>query len=160
MSELLLTSSLVPVEVGQDIAKSRHPWVTLQQYFTIPEYQMPAFTEKVGRAVEAFSPIDIEGADEAEFGPNNDVRVRRITALGEGATLAALHTVLGEIIEHHQGDMRNPEWAFEGYNPHITYTDNRALEEGERTTLQTVELVAKNEYNNKIIQKVWPLRSV
>ncbi len=157
MPELLLMSSLNPVTEGQDITQSRHPWVTLQQYFTIPDSRMDAFEQRVGQAAEAFFPIAIQGAERDLFGPDNDVGVRRVAALGKGATLHALHTVLGEVILHHDGEMRNPEWAFEGYNPHITYTDDRALERGEITTLNTVELVGKDAQNHKIIQKIWEL---
>lgn len=120
---------------------------------------MDDFTSRLDGAIEAFAPIDIIGTEEAEFGPGNDVRVRRVVSLGEGATLIALHTVLGEAIVHHDGEMKNPEWAFEGYNPHITYTDGRAIEMGEHAALETVELVKKSEDGSKTIQKVWPLTS-
>ncbi|UTX51297.1 hypothetical protein KI440_03830 [Candidatus Saccharibacteria bacterium TM7i] len=156
MSELLLISSLDPVEAGENLTESRHPWVTLQQYFTIPDEKMDTFVSRVGEAVEAFSPITVTGTEESDtFGPNEDVRVRRVSAVG----LQALHTVLGEVIYHHDGDIRNPEWAFEGYNPHITYVDGRALKEGEQALLQTVELVGKNDAGDKIIQSVWRLES-
>lgn len=159
MSELLLVSSLEPVEVGSNLTESRHPWVTLQQYFTVPEGRFDEFTQRVGVAVEAFDPITIQGTELAEYGPNNDVPVRRVAALGKGATLAALHTVLGEVIHHHGGDMRNPEWAFEGYNPHVTLVDGRALDEGEVATLNTVELVAKNDSGDKVVHTMWRLDS-
>lgn len=157
MSELLLVSSLESVEVGSNLTKSRHPWLTLQQYFTIPEDRFDDFTQRVSGVVEGFDPVIIQGTELAEYGPNNDVPVRRVIALGKGATLAALHTVLGEAIYHHGGDMRNPEWAFEGYNPHVTFVDGRALDEGETATLRTVELVGKDAQGDKVVRNMWRL---
>lgn len=113
MSELLLVSSLESVEVGSNLTRSRHPWLTLQQYFTIPEEQMNAFAERVGEAVEAFDPITIQGAEFAEYGPNNDVPVRRV----------------------------------------------RALHEDEKATLQTVELVGKDESGDKVVRNMWRLEA-
>ncbi len=158
MSELLLISSLGGTKEGMNLSAKRQPWLTLQQYFDIPEASLGGFTSRVGQAVEAFSPIEIEGLEDDFFGEKNDTLVRRVQALGGAATLRCLHTVLAEVITHSDGEIRNPEWAFEGYNPHVTYIDGRALAEGEVATLQTVELVGKDPVtNDKIIQKVWQL---
>ncbi len=158
MSELLITSSLDPVNEGDVFPKGLPRHVTIWQYFQLPDFRREAFIEEVGKAIEGFSPLEILGTDYAEFGPNNDVPVRRVRALGSGATLVALHAVLGEVIQRNDGEIRNPEWAFENFNPHTTYVNGRALEEAEYAKLSTVELVEQTPPSkDKIIRNVWEL---
>ena len=160
MAELLFTSSLDPIEQGQTFPKSLPRHVTVWQYFDLPDSHMNEFIADAGGAIEAFSPLEIEGVNDAKFGPNNDVDVRQVKALGKNG-LIALHTSLGLVINRNFGYIRNPEWAYEGYNPHVTYINGRALEEGEHATLQTVELIEKNaETNAKFVRKVWKLEDV
>ncbi|MGH7218438.1 MAG: hypothetical protein ACREGE_03310 [Candidatus Microsaccharimonas sp.] len=161
MSELLITSSLDPINEGDVFPKGLPRHVTIWQYFKLPDFRREAFAEQVGSAVQGFSPLEILGIDNAEFGPNNDVPVRRVQTLGSGATLIALHAVLGEIIQRNDGEIRNPEWAFENFNPHITYVEGRAIQEGELARLSTVELVEVNPTSkDKIIRNVWELEEV
>lgn len=158
MSELLITSSLDPIKEGQALQKGAPRFVTIWQYFELPDFHMNEFIAEAGDAIEGFSPIEIVGRENDMFGPNNDIPVRRIRALGAGATLTALHTVLGSVIEEFEGAIRNPEWAYEGYNPHITYGNGRALEEDEHEILTSVELVEKDAATQqKIIRKIWNL---
>lgn len=158
MSELLITSSLDPIEEGQVFSEGLPRHVTIWQYFQLPDFHRQAFIEEASEAIEGFSPLEIIGGQEDRFGPNNDVRVRRIETIGKGATLITLHTVLGEMIQRHEGTVRTPEWAFEGYNPHMTYVDGQALDEGEREILTTVELIEKTPPSkDKIVRKIWKL---
>lgn len=158
MSELLLTSSIDPIKEGQVFSKGLPRHVTVWQYFNLPDSHNEEFINDVGAALEGFSPLEIIGADNAEFGPRNDTLVRRVNALGRGAALTALHTVLGAIIEQHEGSVRNPEWTYENYNPHVTYVEGRALDEGERVRLRTVELIEKDlASKDKIVRKIWEL---
>lgn len=158
MSELLITSSLDPIEEGQVFSKGLPRHVTIWQYFELPDFHRDEFIKEVGQAVEGFSPLEIIGLNEDQFGPNNDVPVRRVQALGSGATIITLHTVLGEIIQRHEGTIQNPEWAYENYNPHITYVDGQALNEGEHAKLTTVELIEKTPPSkDKIVRKIWGL---
>lgn len=158
MSELLITSSLDPISEGQTFTRSLPRHITIWQYFDLPDFCRNEFIAEVGRSLEGFDPLGIEGADYAEFGPNRDVPVRRVKSLGRGATLLTLHSVLGAIIERYEGSIENPEWAYEGYNPHVTYVEGRALEEGEQALLQTVELIEKRSLvKEKVVRKVWNL---
>ena len=158
MSELLITSSLDPIEKGQVFSKGLPRHVTIWQYFQLPDFHRDVFIAEVGEAVEAFSPLEIMGAECDHFGPNNDVPVRRIMALGSGATLIALHATLGEIINRHDGVIANPEWAYQNYNPHITYVEGQALEEAEYTKLRTVELIERLPASkDKIVRNIWEL---
>lgn len=158
MSELLITSSLDSVKAGQSFVNELPRHVTVWQYFEIADYDINEFIFDVGEAVEGFSPLEIVGAENDNFGPNNDVFVRRIRALGGGATVKALHAVIGSIIEEYEGSIRNPEWAYDGYNPHITYVDGRALEEGEREILTSLELIERDPATKiKSVRKIWQL---
>lgn len=163
MAELLITSSLDPINERDVFTKEaglpRH--VTVWQYFDLPDIRENEFIADIGNAVEAFAPFEIEGEKEDMFGPNNDVPVRRVRMIGKGATLITLHTVFGVVIQEHEAFIRNPEWAYENYNPHITYKDGRALEEGERATLGTVELIKLDPISkSKFVRKVWGLEEV
>jgi hypothetical protein len=160
VSELLITSSLDPVKEGDVFTKGLPCHVTIWQYFTLPDSHMNEFIADIGAAIAAFQPLEIvayTGEPDA-FGPNNDVPVRRVHALGAGATLLTLHAVLGERIEHYEGTIRNPEWAYEGFNPHVTYVQGEALSEGEHAALTTIELIEKNtQLKAKTVRKIWEL---
>ncbi|HWT40837.1 MAG TPA: hypothetical protein VN081_06265 [Dongiaceae bacterium] len=156
MSELLFTSSIDPVKEGQVFTESPPRHVTVWQYFTLPDFHRKTFLDEVGRAVEGFSPLEIIGGAEDKFGPNNDVPVRRVIALGTGATLITLHAVLGEIIRRYDGVIRDPQYAWEGYNPHVTYVNGKALDEGEYVKLSHIELMEKDDaLKQKVVRKVW-----
>ena len=159
MAELLLTSSIDPIEEGQVFEHGLPRHVTIWQDFTLPDLHMEAFIHDVSFTSQAFSPFEILGTEPAEFGPNNDVPVRRIMAVGRAATLTSLHTVLGSVIHRHGGEEKNPEWAYEGFNPHITYVDGRALEKAEYAKLSTIELIQRDPKNTKrkIVRKIWEL---
>lgn len=159
MSELLITSSLDQIGEGQVFEHGLPRHVTIWQYFNLPDFHLNKFIAAVGNSLEAFSPLEIVGAEEDEFGPNNDVRVRRVKSLGRGATLEGLHAVLGSVIEQYDGTILEPKWAYEGYNPHITYVDGRALDKDERDILTTVELIQRvpKHPTVKIVRKLWQL---
>lgn len=158
MAELLITSSLDPIKEGQVFSKGLPRHVTIWQYFELPDFHLNEFITEAGNAIEGFSPLEIVGADDDMFGERKDTPVRRVQALGHGATIFALHATLGAVIERYEGVIEKPEWAYAHYNPHITYVDGKALEENEREVLTTVELVEKKPNSkDKIIRKVWQL---
>ena len=82
MAELLITSSLDPIEEGQvfDVLP-RH--VTIRQYFSLLDVYLGAFTQEVGRVVEGFSPFEILGTDQAMYGEKADTPVRSVWGLEE-----------------------------------------------------------------------------
>lgn len=164
MTELLITSSLDPIKEGDSFSEGtrlpRH--VTVWRYFELPDFHVNEFIAETGHAIKGFSPLDIEGTEYADFGPNSDIPVRRIRALGkQGQTLISLHGVLGSVIEKYDGETPDQEYIYEGYKPHVTYVDGRALAEGERATLRTVELIEKDaDSHAKIVRKTWELTDV
>lgn len=160
MSEFLLSASINEVEAGQVLTKERSRYVTVMQYFTLPEASEATFIEEAGDVAAGFSPFDVEGGEYVELGPGNDVPARCIVTLGRGATLRALHAVLGAVIEQQDGEISAPEWAYDGYNPHMTYRNGVAIEKGERATLRTLELSKKMPGGEKVIQNVWEFEEV
>ncbi len=157
MAELLITSSLDPVQEGQVFLKGLPRHVTIWQYFQLPDSYLDALTSTVGEVVEGFSPLEIIGAKRAMFGEHNDTPVRRIKTIGAGATLYALHAVLGAVIEQHEGTIASPEWAYDGFNPRVTYVEGRALRKGEREILTSVELIEKTADKEKVVRNMWHL---
>jgi len=159
MSELLITSSIDPIEEGAVFLKGLPRHVTIWQYFTLPDSRLDAFTTELGEAIEAFSPITIIGGEDDMFGPKNDTPVRRVRSLGRGAaSLEGLHAVTGAIIERHDGEIQNPAWAYNGFQAHMTYVDGLALDKGEEAHLKTIELIEKKEPRNyKLVRKMWEL---
>lgn len=158
MSELLLTSSIDQIEEGQVFSKSLPRHVTVWQYFTLPDFHIEPFIQEVGEVVEGFSPLWIRGGENANFGPDETTPVRKVIALGRNATLRTLHTVLGSVIERHEGAIADPQWAYEHYNPHVTYVEGQALEEHESFKLTTLELIEKDPTTReKIVRKIWEL---
>lgn len=161
MKELLITSSLDPIEEGQVFTGELPRHVTVWQYFKLRDEYVEDFTAEVEEVTQGFEPLEIIGAEKDNFGPNNNVPVRRVMALGAGATLITLHSVLGAVIDKYDGEVRNQEWSFEGYSPHVTYVGGRALDKGEYAKLKAVEIIEKKtDPNRKIVQKILELTEV
>lgn len=138
-AEYLLTSSIDPIKKGEQFTDGSLPrHVTIQQWFTLR--YAPAFKNALQNFATTLEAIEITATEDAEFGPNNDVPVRLVRNMGR---LARLHTKTGELIERFGGELKNPEWTGDGYNPHVTYVDGIALEEGETVSLRTIEMIRR-----------------
>jgi len=137
-TEYLLTSSLDPIAPGERFTGPLPRHVTVQQYFQLDGSER-AFRHALTNVATRFAPIEITGGKEALYGPNHDVPVRLLQRLGG---LARLHDDTLAVVQRF-GSVHNPRWAGNGYSPHVTYVDGRALEEGETATLRTLELIAK-----------------
>lgn len=158
MSELLITSSLDPIEEGDVFEEGLPRHVTIWQYFQLPDSHIDGFIHNVGHVLQSVPPLEIMGTSTDKLGSHNDVPVRLVMALGSNATIITLHSLLGEVIATYGGTIRNPEWARDNYNPHITYVNGRALENAEYAKLSTVELIQKDATTTrKVARKVWKL---
>lgn len=160
MPELLITSGFDRIQRLDSIQEEPRPHVTIWQYFKIDSDLMDDFTAEVSEVVNGFSPLEVIGAKLDNFGENNDVMVRRVDALGEAATILTLHSVLGSVISSHNGVVKNPEWSYEGYNPHVTLFNGVGIEEGERRVLSSVEIIEKQESGAKVMRDFWRLEEV
>lgn len=139
-AEYLLTSSIDPIVKGQEFTEEPLPrHVTVQQWFTL-EGSQRAFENALQNLATTFEPFEVTAGDEALFGPNNDVLVRRLRTMGK---LATLHARTSELLARYQGTLKNPQWGGDGYNPHVTYVDDMALEEGEVVKLRSIELIKR-----------------
>lgn len=150
MAELLITSSISPIEEGQVFPGELPLHVTIGQDFYLPDSHLELFERDLEVALGAFSPIEIVGTDNDLFGPNSDKPVRRVTAVGRQATLTAFHTVAMQVVDRYEGVLKNPEWAYEGFQPHITYVNGKALRRGEQALLRQVEVIQRFDANRKI----------
>jgi len=152
-TDYLLTSSIDPVYKGQVFEEGLPRHITIQQWFTLE--RRGAFVNALQNFATTLTPFEITGTEEAMFGPHEDVRVRRVRNV---AKLAMLHDSTLEMIERYgRGSMRNPEWAGDGYNPHVSYVDGIALEEGEVVILKTIELIRRDPGSRtKVAEQVLP----
>lgn len=137
-AEYLLTSTIGPIERGQEFEGSLPLHVTVQQWFTLESDR--AFQNALQNLATRLDPIEIEGANEALYGPSSDVPVRLVRKVGQ---LARLHMQTGELVTRYGGELRNPEWAGERYSPHVTHVNGAELKEGEAVTLRTIELIKR-----------------
>lgn len=151
-AEYLLTSSIDPIKKGEQYEDSLPRHVTVQQWFTLG-YER-AFHNALQNYATTLTPFEIIGDDEALFGPNNDVPVRKVRNIGR---LAAVHTQTKELLEKFGGSLRRPEWAGTGYNPHVTYVDGIAIDRDETVTLKNIELIKRDEGSTvKTVEFVLP----
>lgn len=152
-AEFLLTSSLEPIKKGQQFEKALPLHVTIQQWFTL-ESERPFYNALQNYAASK-SPFEVIGASDALFGPENNVPVRRVRKLGK---LSMLHMQTKELLEKFGGQLRNPEWAGDGYNPHVTYVDDQGIDEDQAIILKTIEIIKREEDSNiKTVEFVLPL---
>lgn len=139
-AEFLLTSSLEPIKKGQQFEGALPLHLTIQQWFTL-EYER-AFQNALQNYVGTVSPFEVIGDEEALFGPENNVSVRRVRNVGK---LAIVHAKTKELLEQFGGELLRPEWAGAGYNPHVTYVGDRGIGENEPVLLKTIELIKRDE---------------
>lgn len=152
-AEYLLTSSLAPIERGQGFEGSLPLHVTVQQWFSLERER--AFINALQNLATRFEPFEIEGGDEALYGPHNDVQVRLVRKVGR---LARLHLQTGELVARFGGELRNPEWAGDRYSPHVTRVEGAELKEGEVVTIRTIELIKRAPGERlKTVESVLPL---
>lgn len=157
MVELLITSSVDPIEEGQSFRRlPRH--VPVWQNFTLPDVYLGAFARDVGHVVEGFTPLEVIGMDDTFVGPENTTVARRVMAVGAGATLITLHTLIGGLIDRYDGDVHAPEQAYERFDPHMEYIHGSALQVAEYARLKAVHLVEDQQTTGlKVIRKQWEL---
>ncbi len=145
--EFLLTSSIDPIQKGQFFPNGPLPrHITIQQWFSLKSEE--AVMNSLQNYATTLKPFEVVGGEEALFGPENNVPVRRIQ---NEHRLLKIHADTLEIITRIGGGaLANADWAGEGYKPHITYVDGEALEEDEPATLRTIELIKREDSVRKV----------
>ena len=162
--KLFLASSLEPLHKG-DQFKDWPLHVTVVPWFQVNLYR--AFENALGNKIHSLSPVQITGSseivplrtvggDEALFGPEEDVRVRKLRDIG---ALASLHDTLLSMIERFDGQLEDTTYTGTHYVPHVTFLeDGRGIEEGERVELPGMQLISKGPESVKTVERVFTFR--
>lgn len=150
----LLTSTFEEIRRGQEFEGQLPPHVTLVGWFEVPHPR--ALENRVQNYAARLSPVEVTGEGEALFGPEEDVRVRLVTArLGR---LSVVHAQLLDAVTRTGGQVLRPEWSGEGYRPHVTFVDGVGLGEGESQILSRIELIEqRNNSDAKTVLASLPL---
>lgn len=129
--------------------------VTLQPWFSIGEDRRQVFDNNfrnfMYEQIQDRPPIAIVGGEEALFGPNQDVRVRRLA--GDIGRLKVFHNGSADLIEQSGGELSN--YVRTQYAPHVTYRGGKGLEEGERAVIPAIQWVELAESGLKKVVRQW-----
>jgi hypothetical protein len=154
MSEFLVTCHADPIEKGQQFLHGLPLHLTIQQYFKM-QNRIPEFVETLKELAANTRQLYVIGAEEAMLGPKNDVPVRRVRDLGGGA-LVSFHLQTWDLLQRFGAILQNPEWAKNGYNPHMALVKNVDFGAGDEKLLKTVELIERLPNKTKKVTDVFP----
>lgn len=140
MAEKLgIISSLEPLKKGDEF--SEFPLhVTLMTWFDMSHKE--AFTHQLQNFAARNATQAVIGGEEAMFGPNNDIRVRK---LGTAGSLYAMHVDLLDMVTKLDGKVWSGGYVGEDYIPHVTYQGDHGLEEGDVARLSHIQLISGDE---------------
>ena len=138
-------SSLEPLKKG-DTFEVFPLHVTLMTWFDIPNEAV--FLNQLYNFAHRFSSQNVVGGQEAQFGVNNDVRVR---TLGRAGSLHAMHEELFDMIKTQNGEVWHGGFVGADYVPHVTYQNNRGLEQDEAANLDRIQLIRGDETGPRLV---------
>lgn len=146
---LLVVATLEPVEPGVIFEKGVKlpPHMTLLPWFELLENQTHRFSLTLTRLAGRYSPLQIKGGEEAYFGPQEDIPVRKLIA--DQAIFQAHHELIRLVATF--GAQTDPRWSGDNYTPHVTHTDKHELQEGDVVTLSAMQLFSRNAKGDKIL---------
>lgn len=134
-----IIASLEPLKKGDEF--EQFPvHVTLMTWFSMPRERV--FMNKLQNFAYTYGPQEIAGGDEAMFGKEADIRVRK---LGRSGALYAMHADLLAMIRGLDGEVWSGGFVGDDYIPHVTYQEGRGLSEGEAVTLSRIQLISGDE---------------
>lgn len=134
---LLLVGTLEPVEIG-DVFVSTPAHVTILPWISLLPGQQEVFDHMVPQAINGYLPLEIIGEQEALFGPQNDLLVRKISS----TAIHLLHNELLGIATVLGAEMRET-WTGPNYAPHVTYKGENGIEQGQRIILDSLQLFSR-----------------
>ncbi len=152
METYLLSLPIKPVEIGRTYAQlPLH--CTVFQYFST-NIPFLGLRRELSAIAGNTNPIELTGGEPALFGKSSDVPVNLVEETPE---LRALHeTIRTWLIEQH-AMIYNPEWAGDGYRPHVSVVDGEAFTSGMRVTVNRIALVQELIPQRKQITALFPL---
>lgn len=153
---LLVVGLLQPEEITQtSYSEKLPPHVTLLPWIEMFGTQTPRFLDTISRLAARTSPFTIKGGEEALFGPDHDILVRRLIA---NTALLKVHNDLVQLASTFGAQVRNQEWAGEGFAPHVTATEDFVLQEGKEIVIPALQTFSRIPSSpEKVLECVHPL---
>jgi hypothetical protein len=140
MLHLALTLERSPTDAGFTAAADRWPChATVLQSFRVDAPLDAVLAVVRARAAATDGPVTPIGDHVEGFGPERDIRV---TVLGRADRIVALHTDLVSSLATLDGFAPDvPEWAGEGFRPHVTAGAWGELAPGDEVTFDRIAVV-------------------
>lgn len=124
-----------PLPDDGDYTKGWRRHCTVLQPFNVPHEQIEALQAGLADIARSTAPVHLESVGEDRYGPDRSVPVHVIKRTRE---LLSLHRVVLQLAENLGGFIESPEWAGEGYSPHVAIRNGSGVEVG--TTHVAAEL--------------------
>lgn len=148
--KFVLVSALETLNKG-DVFVEWPLHVTILPWFTLPTERQRAFENALTNRTHDVASIHTIGGEEAFFGPRQDARVRKLRRIG---ALASLHQLALETVRSFDGSVDDP-YIERNYEPHVTFQDEKGIEEGQEVTLTALQLVRGEEAGRRTVQRVF-----
>ncbi len=137
MAEKLIVSTLEPVESGQQF-ESLPLHVTLMPWFEITQESAITLNRYLKVLAKKTDTLELEGEEEAMFGEDNDVRVRKLAA----SKLCLMHFDILAAINWSDGKCQSPYIA-ENYNPHVSFVEGESIGQGETVDVHALQVIER-----------------
>lgn len=119
MSDLLyLMSFKNPPEPGPYYYDPDNLHVTILDNFSIPNKRFHDFMRTANMLTRWFKAIPLRADGFDLFGVQGDIPVLKVHG---GLQLASLHESFADLVMAHDGVLRNPQFAYNGYSSHVSY---------------------------------------
>lgn len=140
---LLLVGTLEPVEIGE-VFDSTPAHVTILPWLSLQTGQQEVFDHMVPQVIGDYLPLEITGEQEALFGQQNDLRVRKVGS----KAMHLLHNELLGMATSLGVEMRDV-WIGSDYAPHVTYKGEKGIEQGQKIVLESLQLFSRESEDSK-----------
>ncbi len=153
MAEKLIIATLEPVEVGEQFP-SLPLHVTLMPWFEIDPGNVPRLRKYLGLIASKRSYLEFVGEDIDMFGPEHDVRVRKILAHPE---IVRAHSDISAAVAWSEGKC-DSEYIHGAYSPHVSFVDGVSIGEGQSVKADALQLIDRDpETRQRTVEKIFPL---
>ncbi len=139
MPEKLIIASLEPIKVGQTF-DSLPLHVTLMPWFEISDHNTKTLYGYLGTIARKQDFLELIGEDEAMFGPDENVPVRRLA----DANIRQMHRDIELAVRWSEGVACNSDYIREKYQPHVSHTNGRSFERGRTVKLSAMQVVDRD----------------
>ncbi|TFD09390.1 2'-5' RNA ligase family protein [Cryobacterium sp. TMT1-66-1] len=138
MTHLVIVAPLEALTVGDSFPVSRFPLhLTVLPPFLV-NIDLAALWQVVAAVSESTEPLLAEVTGQGGFGANGEIAVGLIRPI---ASLLEAHSRLTEALMPLGWVAKEPQYSGEGYRPHITGNNERAVRSGEVFILQELAIV-------------------